>query len=63
MSRQISTEKLSSIMMMAELALDGRMRPVQGVLAMALKAKKAGLSYLVVAREMPMKRHWFQVLK
>ena len=51
MSRQISTEKLSSIMMMAELALDGRMRPVQGVLAMALKAKKAGLSYLVVARE------------
>ena len=51
MSKQISSEKLTSTMMMAELALDGRMRPVQGVLAMAFEAKKAGLSFLVVARE------------
>lgn len=51
MSRQISTEKLSTTMMMAELALNGRMRPVQGVIAMAYEAKKAGLSYLVVACE------------
>ena len=43
MSRQISTEKLSSIMMMAELALDGRMRPVQGVFHGGIKSKKSGI--------------------
>ena len=51
MSKQISSEKLPSSLMMAELSLDGRMRPVHGVLAMAFEAKKAGLSFLVVARE------------
>ena len=51
MSKQISSEKLTSSLMMAELSLDGHLRPVHGVLAMAFEAKKAGLSFLVVARE------------
>jgi magnesium chelatase family protein len=36
---------------LAELALDGRLRPVRGVLACALAAKAAGLGRLVVAPE------------
>ena len=43
MSKQISSEKLTSSLMMAELSLDGHLRPVHGVLAMAFEAKKAGL--------------------
>lgn len=38
-------------MFIAELALDGRLRPVRGVLACALAARQAGLKRLVVAAE------------
>ena len=42
---------LEAVMLYAELALDGRVRPVPGALAAAITARQAGLRGIVVANE------------
>ncbi len=48
MSRQISTEKLGETLILGELALDGSLRPVKGVLPVTVEAKKRNLKQAVV---------------
>jgi magnesium chelatase family protein len=48
-SGQMEAERLAGIWSAAELGLDGRCRPVRGVLAMAMAAHQAGARGLVVA--------------
>ena len=50
-SRQVPPEALGGHAAVGELALDGRLRPVGGVLAAAEGARQAGLSHLVCATE------------
>src|SRR6187551_1246682 len=50
-SRQMPPEALSGHAAVGELALDGRLRPVGGVLAAAEGARQAGLSHLLCATE------------
>ena len=47
----ISPTVLSNYAMLGELALDGTVRPVRGVLPMSVAARKAGLKGLIVAKE------------
>ena len=51
MSGQLHTEKLDDTVMLGELALDGQIRPVKGVLPIAVEARKEGFKYLVVPKE------------
>ena len=44
-------ERLSEHMVVGELALDGRIRPVPGVLSMALRAREDGLAGLMVSAD------------
>ncbi|MEX0594387.1 MAG: YifB family Mg chelatase-like AAA ATPase [Balneolaceae bacterium] len=46
--RKISTERLDQTLFAGELSLDGRLRPVKGVLSMAQLAKDRGHRWLVV---------------
>ncbi len=48
-SGQLAPERLEGIWSAAELGLDGRLRPIRGVLAMAMAAQQAGARGLVVA--------------
>jgi magnesium chelatase family protein len=50
-SRQVPPEKLADHAAVGELALDGRVRPVSGALAVAEGAKRAGLTRVVCAAE------------
>ncbi len=50
-SRQIPVDRLAGHAAIGELALDGRIRPVRGVLAAAEGARSAGLGHLVCAAE------------
>ncbi|HZB34916.1 MAG TPA: YifB family Mg chelatase-like AAA ATPase [Gaiellaceae bacterium] len=50
-SRQLPTDALQGHAAIGELALDGRLRPVRGVLAAAEGARNAGLKRLVCAAE------------
>ena len=50
-SRQVPPEALRGHAAVGELALDGRLRPVGGVLAAAEGARQAGLSHLLCAAE------------
>ena len=50
-SRQFPADRLSGHAAIGELALDGRLRPVPGVLAAAEGARRAGLARLVCAAE------------
>ena len=47
-SAQIETEKLDQTLILGELALDGKLRPVKGVLPMAVEARNKGLKNIVV---------------
>ncbi|MDX1617328.1 MAG: YifB family Mg chelatase-like AAA ATPase [Balneolaceae bacterium] len=47
-SRQLKTDKLDSTMIVGELALDGKLRPVNGVLPVAVEARDQGLKNVVV---------------
>ena len=47
-SGQIDPDKLKSSLVLGELALDGQLRPVKGVLPKAVEARNRGLEYLVV---------------
>ncbi len=47
-SGQITTNKLEKFVIMGELSLDGVLRPIKGVLPIAIHAQKAGFKSLVV---------------
>ena len=47
----ISPEILSGYAILGELSLDGGVRPVRGVLPMAVEARRAGLKGMILARE------------
>jgi magnesium chelatase family protein len=50
-SQQIATNKLDETLIVGELALDGKLRPVKGVLPMAVEARNQGLDYMIVPAE------------
>ncbi len=50
-SRQVHPGKLSRSLVLGELALDGKLRRVKGVLPIAVEAKNQGMKYLVVPYE------------
>ena len=50
-TRQLPPERLAEHAAVGELALDGRIRPVAGTLAVAEGARRAGLSHVVCAAE------------
>ncbi len=47
-SGQIRTPRLSDTLILGELALDGRLKPVKGVLPIAMEARERGLRHMVV---------------
>lgn len=47
-SSQIEIDRLSEFMIMGELSLDGIIRPIKGVLPIALRAKKEGFKNLII---------------
>ncbi len=47
-SAQIKTDKLSETLILGELALDGDLRPVKGVLPIAVEASEKGLKNIIV---------------
>ena len=50
-SHQTKKDKLSGSVILGELALDGSLRPVKGILPIVVEAKKRGLQYVVVPRQ------------
>ncbi len=50
-SGQIKTDKLEDTLILGELALDGKLRPVNGVLPMAVQTRDKGLKNMVVPAE------------
>lgn len=51
MSGQLHTNKLDETVLMGELALDGKIRPIKGVLPVAVEAKKKGFKYIIVPKQ------------
>jgi magnesium chelatase family protein len=49
-SDQISTEKLEEFVIMGELALDGTLRPIKGVLPIAIQARKEGFKGFILPK-------------
>lgn len=50
-SGQIEIDKLNKSLILGELALDGKLRPVKGVLPMAVEARNRGLEYVLLPKE------------
>ncbi|ADR22602.1 magnesium chelatase [Marivirga tractuosa] len=50
-SEQIFTEELGEYMIMGELALDGTLRPIKGVLPIAIEARKQGFKGFILPQE------------
>ena len=50
-SEQIVSEKLEDYMVVGELALDGRLRPIKGALSMALRCREEGRRGIVLPRD------------
>jgi magnesium chelatase family protein len=50
-SQAIPCQALRSILIAGELSLEGRIRPIDGILALALAARKAGLMTMIVPAE------------
>ncbi len=50
-SRQAMLERLEDYMIMGELALDGNLRPIKGVLPIAIEARKRGFKGLILPKE------------
>lgn len=50
-SEQIDSDLLDQYMMMGELALDGTLRPVKGVLPIAIEARKQGFKGFILPKE------------
>ena len=50
-SEQLNIPQLNEYMIMGEIALDGRLRPIKGVLPIAIEARNAGLKGLLLTKE------------
>lgn len=50
-SRQIQTDKLEDTLILGELALDGKLRPIKGVLPIAVEARNRGFKNMIVPEE------------
>jgi len=50
-SQQLSTELLADYIIMGELALDGELRPIRGVLPIAIQARKEGFKGIILPKE------------
>jgi magnesium chelatase family protein len=50
-SEQINSDQVSDHIIMGELALDGRLRPIKGVLPIALQAKEEGFKGIILPAE------------
>lgn len=50
-TRQIKTQLLDKYIIMGELALDGLLRPIKGVLPIAIEARKAGFKGFILPKE------------
>lgn len=50
-SGQIRTDKLEKCLILGELALDGKLRSVKGVLPMVVEARNAGITHILLPRE------------
>jgi magnesium chelatase family protein len=49
-SQQLNTERLGEYIIMGELALDGELRPIRGVLPIAIQARKEGFKGFILPR-------------
>ena len=50
-SQQLNTERLSDYVIMGEMSLDGELRPVRGVLPIAIQARKEGFKGIILPKE------------
>lgn len=50
-SNQISSETISDYVIMGELSLDGQLRPIKGVLPIAIEARKKGFKGFILPKE------------
>ena len=50
-SDQVETDKLQKSLILGELALDGHLRPVKGVLPMTVEARNKGLEYILLPKD------------
>ena len=50
-AEMISSEKLSQYMLMGELSLDGTLKPIKGVLPIAIKAREAGFKGFILPQQ------------
>lgn len=50
-SEQMQSDRLSSYLILGELSLDGELKPMKGILPIALQAKKEGFKGMVVPKE------------
>ena len=50
-SQQLNTEQLSDYIIMGEMSLDGDLRPIKGVLPIAIQARKEGFKGIILPRE------------
>ena len=50
-SQQLNTEKLAEYVIMGEMSLDGDLRPIRGVLPIAIQARKEGFKGIILPKE------------
>lgn len=58
--RRLVPLQLEAWSLVGELALDGSVRGVRGVLPLAIAARDAGRKYLMVSRKTPQRRPWWR---
>jgi magnesium chelatase family protein len=50
-SQQLNTERLNEYVIMGEMSLDGELRPIKGVLPIAIQARKEGFKGIILPRQ------------
>ncbi len=50
-SQQLTTERLPEYLIMGEMSLDGELRPIKGVLPIAIQARKEGFKGIILPKE------------
>jgi magnesium chelatase family protein len=50
-SQQLNTERLGDYVIMGEMSLDGELRPIKGVLPIAIQARKEGFKGIILPKE------------
>ncbi|GAC1587373.1 MAG: YifB family Mg chelatase-like AAA ATPase [Hymenobacter sp.] len=50
-SQQLNTERLAEYVIMGEMSLDGELRPIKGVLPIAIQARKEGFKGIILPKE------------